>query len=33
MQFDNFVPSAEINSIKRNIKVKNEGVEIFFCYL
>ena len=29
MQFENFVPSAEINSIKRNIKVKNEGVEIF----
>ncbi len=29
MQFENFVPSAEINSIKRNINVKNEGVEIF----
>ena len=31
MQFnkDNFVPSAEINSIQKNIKPKNEGVEIF----
>lgn len=29
MQFENFVPSAEINSIQKNIKIKNEGVEIF----
>jgi hypothetical protein len=29
MQFEKFVPSAEINSIQKNIKVKNEGVEIF----
>lgn len=29
MNFDKFVPSAEINSIQKNINVKNEGVEIF----
>lgn len=29
MQFDNFVPTVEINSIQKNIKPKNEGVEIF----
>jgi hypothetical protein len=29
MQFENFVPSVEINNIKRNINTKNEGVEIF----
>ena len=31
MNFDkqNFVPSIEINNAKRNINVKNEGVEIF----
>lgn len=29
MQLENFVPNVEINSIQRNIKPKNEGVEIF----
>jgi hypothetical protein len=29
MNFEKFVPSVEINSIKQNINVKNEGVEIF----
>jgi len=29
MNFDKFVPSAEINSIQKNVNVKNEGVEIF----
>lgn len=29
MNFDNFVPSAEINSIQKNINTRNEGVEIF----
>ncbi len=29
MQFENFVPSVEINSLQKNINTKNEGVEIF----
>jgi len=29
MNLDKFVPSVEINSIKKNINTKNEGVEIF----
>lgn len=29
MQFENFVPSAEINSVQKNMTIKNEGVEIF----
>lgn len=29
MNFENFVPTVEINSIKNNINTKNEGVEIF----
>lgn len=29
MNFDKFMPNVEINSIQKNINVKNEGVEIF----
>ena len=29
MNLEKFVPNVEINSIRKNINVKNEGVEIF----